>query len=109
MQSEESIQVDPSFGNVDGGPHGVVSALPMWHHDIEPVGGAALEDTTSRLLRMPASIAPNAARVRKPGNGVCNNYGKSAIAKKNAACDGTQELRFQLSALSCQKYLKADG
>src|SRR5580700_4213442 len=95
MQAEETVEVEDILArDVDGGAHIVIRPLAMRHHDVQPVGSAALKDDNqafgpcSRLRR-----TIRCARQKTRDCGGADNS-QSAVAKKYATCDGHSGLQL---------------
>jgi hypothetical protein len=112
MQSEKAVKVEDIFlRDVDAGPHRVISAFTMRHDDIQAVSGTALKDH-DQPLGARSGLGCTKCRTRqetRDGSGANNS--QSAIAKKNATCDGhgKPRRRCQFSAFSLRMSLIADG
>src|SRR5450432_1339470 len=112
MQAEKSIQVDHSTTrNVDGRTHGVIGLLAMWHHDIQSVGRASLEDDHKPLVVRASFDGREGCTGKKSGDRRRTHNRHRAIAKKYSASDRHRTSAFsrQLSVISKITKLRADS
>src|SRR5580765_8204970 len=105
MKAKEAVQVDHRFaGNADRRPHRIVSLLTMWHHNIETVSRATLENDHKALFPEAGSIGGECRPRQKSWDCGRADYSKGSVAKKNAACDGHIQLLasgYSLLANTC--------
>src|SRR5215472_2238054 len=100
MQSEEAVQVDDAVaaatgpGNGDAGTHAVVSLLGVRHNDVEPVGGAALEQHHQALAAGAGSGSACGSlggvdrACQKTRYDACAHDSQRPVSQENSPCDG---------------------
>src|SRR5581483_1980025 len=93
MQAEESVEIENRFlRDVDAGPHGVILRLPMRHHDVQPVRGAALKNY-NQALGSPAILNGSERRPFEKTRQRCRaDHGQCTVTKKNPTSDGHRKL-----------------
>src|ERR1051325_10970220 len=102
MQSEEAVEIDHRFArNIDAGPHCIVLRFSVRNDDVEPVGGAALEDDHQALVARALDRAKGGARQKARDSGRPYD-GKSAVAQEYATGDGHDEPQFSVKPVSSQ-------
>src|SRR5215472_10509519 len=100
MQPEEAVQVYDAVaaptgpGNGDARAHAVISLLAVRHNDVEPVGGAALEQNHQALAAGAGSGSARGGlgsvdRARqKTRYDACAHDSQRPVSQENSACDG---------------------
>src|SRR5262249_23607468 len=102
MQPEEAVQIDDADavaaatgpGKGDAWTHAVVSLLGVRHNDVEPVGGAALEQHHQALATGAGSGSARGGlgsveRARqKTRYDACAHDSQRPVSQENSACDG---------------------
>src|SRR2546425_8340910 len=89
MKSEEAVQVGHCTArNIDGWPHRVISRFAMWNHDVQTIGGAALENDDQPLFLVSQRFGAESGPSEEPRNRGGAHDRHCAITKKNATGDG---------------------
>src|SRR5262249_25523496 len=119
MQSKETVQVNNVLaGNGDRWPAAVVRLLGVWHHDVQAVSRAALEQHHKALARgAPGGGLRGINRARKKTGNHAGAYDRQrAMLQENSAsdCHGACSLLLRLQdrsrprlRLSCMSFVPA--
>src|ERR1700704_6072741 len=93
MQPKEAVKINHTLlsvartRNSNAGTHAVISLLTVRHHDVQSVGGAALEQDDQALLPRRCGFSGINRSRQKAGNNAGANNGQRAILQKNSASD----------------------
>src|ERR1044071_1439373 len=88
MEPEETIQINHALPrDGDAGPHAVIRLLTVRHHDVQPVGGAALEEDNQALLARSSGFGGIHRAREKTWNHAGADDGQRAVLQKNSASD----------------------
>src|SRR5947209_15554981 len=88
MQAEEAVEINDVVSlDGDGRPHRVIGTLAVWHHDVEPVSGATLEDDNEALLAGCHAFAGESCAREKCGDGRRRDHRKRSVFQKDSSRD----------------------
>jgi hypothetical protein len=89
VQAEEAIEIDAEspagLGHRDGGAQVVIALFAVRHHDVQSIGGAALEDGDEYFFAAARRVVGKSRPLQPEWSGADADHGQRGVTKKNSA------------------------